>query len=252
MKEAKDFLRKIKSHNGNVTVLTGAGISTPSGIPDFRSPNGIYSKYDPETLFGLNHFVNDPSYFYSFAKEYLFTTENAKPNAVHHMLKVLEEESLILGVITQNIDMLHEKAGSRNLATVHGSMATGRCLSCEKRFTLQEIVKRSEHALDGVARCNCGGLIKPNVVFFGEPLPSEEVEKAYKMLHRSTLIVAMGTALFVYPVGSFPEIVLEKGGELVVVNRGSTRLDAHASEIYDVSLEEFAKAVLNSLEGEKR
>ncbi len=241
------FLKKLKDHAGKTTILTGAGISTPSGIPDFRSPHGIYSKYNPEELFGLENFLRNPSYFYEFATKYLFTMKNAKPNSVHLMVKVLEDLGLIKGVITQNIDMLHEKAGSKNVANVHGSIKSGHCLKCSRKFSLEEMEKRSLKSEDKVARCDCGGLIKPDIVFFGEVLPEDDVSLAYKMLEDSTLLIAMGTTLVIYPVGMFPKIVLDNGGELIIVNKGETAWDAEASEIYNVSLENFSQEVLNIL-----
>ncbi len=250
--KALRFLEKLKFHNGKTTVLTGAGISTPSGIPDFRSPTGIYSKYDPEELFGLNNFIRNPSYFYTFALEYLFTMKNAKPNSVHFMLKKLEDLGLIKGIVTQNIDMLHEKAGSKKIANAHGSMKTGHCLSCGKEYSLQEMERRAMSSKDKVARCDCGGLIKPDIVFFGESLPERDVSLAYEWLESSTLVVAMGTTLAIYPVGMFPEIVLRNGGELVIVNGGPTAMDSKASEIYSVSLEDFASEVLKILEGKEK
>ena len=247
MKEAEKFLRKLEIHKGKVAVLTGAGISTSSGIPDFRSPTGIYSKYDPEKLFGLDNFVKNPSYFYNFAVEYLFVMKEVKPNSTHFMLKELEKLGFIKGIITQNIDMLHEKAGSRNIANVHGSLKSGHCLSCGKVFSLEEMEKRSLESTDRVARCDCDGLIKPDIVFFGETLPEREVKMAYDMLESSDVVVAMGTTLAIYPVGAFPQIVLKRGGELVIVNGGPTSLDSVASEIYRVSLEDFSKRVLDML-----
>jgi NAD-dependent deacetylase len=246
-KNAYRFLEKLKAHEGKTTVLTGAGISTPSGIPDFRSPTGIYSKYDPEELFGLDNFLKNPSYFYTFALEYLFTMKNAKPNSVHLMLKKLEDIGLIKGIVTQNIDMLHEKAGSKNVANAHGSMKTGHCLNCWKEYSLNEMEERALKSNDKVARCDCGGLIKPDIVFFGEPLPEKDVKLAYEMLESSTLVVAMGTTLAIYPVGAFPEIVLRNGGELVIVNKGKTAMDSRASEVYGVLLEEFAEEILKIL-----
>ncbi len=251
MNKARKFLEKLKSHNGKTTVLTGAGISTPSGIPDFRSPNGIYSKYEPELLFGIDNLLKNPSYFYKFAVKYLFTMEKAKPNAVHFMLAELERLHLLNGVITQNIDMLHEKAGSKNVAEAHGSIKSGHCLSCGKKFTLFEMEERALISPDNVARCDCGGIVKPDIVFFGETLPETVMEKSYRWLEDSTLVVAMGTSLAIYPVGALPKIVLNKGGELVIVNSGSTSLDSLASEIYDESLEDFSKKVLSLLDSEK-
>lgn len=245
---SETFLDKIKAHSRKVTILTGAGVSTPSGIPDFRSPNGIYSKYDPEELFGLKNFISNPSYFYKFAIENIFTMKNAKPNAVHYMIAKLESLHLIEGVITQNIDMLHKKAGSVNTAEVHGNIEKGHCLSCGKPYQLDEIYKRALDSQDKVARCDCGGVIKPDIVFFGEPLPESEIEKAYTMLERSTLIVAMGTSLAVYPVASFPQIVFHNKGELVIVNMGATFLDSKASLIFREPLEKFAQEMLILLE----
>ncbi len=241
------FLEKIKEHSGRVTILTGAGVSTPSGIPDFRSPNGIYSKYDPQELFGLDNFISNPAYFYKFALENIFTMRDAKPNIVHHMIAKLESLHLVKGVITQNIDMLHERAGSVNLAEVHGSIKQGHCLSCGKVYLLDEMYNRALNANDKVARCDCGGVIKPDIVFFGELLPDSEIRKAYDMLEESTLIIAMGTSLAVYPAASFPNVVLRNGGELVIVNIGQTTFDSQASVIFRQPLEYFAKAILSMI-----
>lgn len=246
--ESKIFLEKIKEHSGRVTILTGAGVSTASGIPDFRSPNGIYSKYDPEELFGLDNFLSNPAYFYNFAVENIFTMKDAKPNSTHYMIAKLELLHLVKGVITQNIDMLHERAGSVNLAEVHGSIKQGHCLSCGKRYLLHEIYSRALKANDKVARCDCGGVIKPDIVFFGESLPDSETRKAYDMLEESTLIIAMGTSLAVYPAASFPNVVLQNGGELIIVNIGQTFLDSKASLIFKQPLEHFSKEILSMLD----
>ncbi|MGC8545488.1 MAG: SIR2 family NAD-dependent protein deacylase [Athalassotoga sp.] len=245
--DSKIFLDKLKAHAGKVAILTGAGVSTPSGIPDFRSPNGIYSKYDPEELFGLDNFLSHPSYFYKFAADNIFTMKDAKPNVVHHMVAKLESLHLINGVITQNIDMLHKKAGSVNLAEVHGSIEKGHCLRCGRVYSLDEMYNLTSNSPDKVARCECGGIIKPDIIFFGEPLSESEIEKAYAMIESSTLIVAMGTSLAVYPVASFPQIVLRNKGELVIVNMGATQLDSEASLIFKVPLEHFAQEVLSLL-----
>lgn len=251
-REIMKFVEKLMMHRGKITVLTGAGVSTPSGIPDFRSPNGIYSKYDPEKLFGLRTFMKDPSYFYSFAIENIFTMKSATPNIVHTLIAYLEEKGFIKGVITQNIDMLHEKAGSKNIAEVHGNIKTGHCVKCGKLYSLEDMENRAKKSFDKVARCDCTGLIKPDIVFFEEMLPETEIKKAYKMLEDSTLIVTMGTSLSVYPAASFPQVVLRNGGELVILNATSTPLDSFASEIEREPLEEFAKRVFSDIKKRER
>ncbi|HEU24370.1 MAG: NAD-dependent protein deacylase [Mesoaciditoga sp.] len=243
----KPLMEKIKTHTGRITILTGAGVSTPSGIPDFRSPSGIYSRYDPEELFGLDNFLSNPSYFYKFAVENIFTMKDAKPNIVHYMIAKLESIKLVNGVITQNIDMLHKKAGSLNVAEVHGSIEKGHCIKCSRAYSLDEMYNRSLESPDKVARCDCGGLIKPDIIFFGELLPESEVEKAYKMIDDSTLMIAMGTSLAVYPAASFPQIILKKGGELVIVNRGSTPLDRWASLVLNEDLEKVSSEIFSLL-----
>ncbi len=243
----RPLMEKIKTHAGRITILTGAGVSTPSGIPDFRSPSGIYSRYDPEELFGLDNFLSNPSYFYKFAVENIFTMKDAKPNIVHYMIAKLESIKLVNGVITQNIDMLHKKAGSLNVAEVHGSIEEGHCIKCSRAYSLDEMYNRSLESPDKVARCDCGGLIKPDIIFFGELLPESEVEKAYKMIDDSTLMIAMGTSLAVYPAASFPQIILKKGGELVIVNRGSTPLDRWASLVLNEDLEKVSSEIFSLL-----
>ncbi len=245
--DVKSLIDKIKSHAGKVTILTGAGISTPSGIPDFRSPSGIYSRYDPEELFGLENFLSNPSYFYKFAVENIFTMKDAKPNIVHYTIAKLESLKLVNGVITQNIDMLHKKAGSLNVAEIHGSIEKGHCMKCSREYTLDEMYTRAVNSPDKVARCNCGGVIKPDIIFFGELLPESEVEKVYKMIDGSTLMIAMGTSLAVYPAASFPQIMLKKGGELVILNKGTTPLDRFASLIFNEDLEKISSEIISIL-----
>ncbi|BBJ28425.1 NAD-dependent protein deacylase [Athalassotoga saccharophila] len=241
------LIDKITSHHGRVTILTGAGVSTPSGIPDFRSPSGIYSRYDPEELFGLDNFLSNPSYFYKFAVENIFTMKDAKPNVVHYMIEKLESLKLVNGVITQNIDMLHKKAGSLNVAQIHGSIEKGHCIKCLREYSLDEMYSRSIISPDKVARCDCGGVIKPDIIFFGELLPESEVDKAYRMIDDSTLMIAMGTSLAVYPAASFPQITLKKGGELVIVNREPTPLDRWASLIFREDLEKISNEIISLL-----
>ncbi len=246
------FIDRLRMHEGRAVVITGAGVSTPSGIPDFRSEDGIYSKYDPMKLFGLENFIKDPAHFYWFAVKNIFTMADAAPNTVHRMLARLEEIGLIKGIVTQNIDGLHSKAGSKKVAEVHGNVSIGYCTWCFREYKLKEIVSKNKRAHDGVPRCECGGVIKPNIVFFGEGLPEKELEKAYGMIEGSTLIAAMGTSLTVYPVAAFPYEVLRTGGELIIANGGKTGLDSLAVERYEGPLEKLSSEImkdLNFLEG---
>jgi NAD-dependent deacetylase len=199
-----------------MAALTGAGISTAAGIPDFRGPEGLYvtRRYDPERTFDIREFDRDPRYFFAFARDFARLLERVRPTFTHRFLAALEACGTLGTVITQNIDGLHQRAGSRRVIELHGSAARGRCRSCG---TACGAARLREKLLEGgVAVCDgCGGVVKPDIVFFGEPV--EAMAEATEAARAADLLLVIGSSLTVYPAAMLPE---QTGGAVVVVNRG--------------------------------
>jgi NAD-dependent deacetylase len=208
--------------------LTGAGVSTESGIPDFRSPTGLWADFDPLEYGSLAAFRRDPVKVWQFyAPRYSMLTD-AEPNAAHVALAELERRGLLEAVITQNIDLLHARAGTRELVEVHGSIRTSSCPGCGAAYALEEVLA----LLDGkdAPRCpDCGEVLRPDVVFFGELLPEREIDRAFELSRRAALMLVVGSTLEVYPVAGLPLETLAAGGTLAIVNKGPTALDARAA-----------------------
>ena len=203
-------------------VLTGAGVSTESGIPDFRSPTGIWADVDPMDYASLSAFRADPERVWSFYAKRIEMLTGAEPNAAHHALAELERLGLVGAVVTQNIDLLHTRAGSENVVEVHGSIRTASCPACGAVHPL-------DVSLLPVPRCReCGAVLKPDVVFFGELLPQAAIDRAYELARSAALMLVVGSALEVYPVADLPLETLRAGGSLAIVNRGPTALDDEA------------------------
>jgi len=225
-------------------VLTGAGISTESGIPDFRSPTGIWAHYDPMEYATIDAFLADPEKVWDFYGKRLNVLQEAEPNAGHRALAELEDRGWVQAVITQNIDRLHERAGTRNLVEVHGSIRTSSCLSCGTVVPFDEVVE-----LLPVPHCpNCGRVLKPDVVMFGELLPAAQIARAEQLAREAGLMLVVGSSLEVYPVAGLPLETLANGGTLAIVNRGSTPFDARASVVVDGGAGETLAALSERLE----
>src|SRR3954447_22509229 len=192
-------------------VLTGAGISTESGIPDFRSPTGIWAQYDPMEYATIDAFRRDPVKVWEFYGLRLDTLAKAEPNAGHLALAELGRRSLARAVVTQNIDGLLQRAGSREVIEVHGSIRTARCLACGEQTPLDRAMPRCPR---------CGEIMKPGVVMFGELLPAEAMERATELAREAGLLLVVGSALEVYPVAGLPEETMSAGGAVAIVNRG--------------------------------
>lgn len=204
-----------------VVALTGAGISTAAGLPDFRGPDGLYvtRRYDPETVFAIDHFRRDPAPFYAFTRDLLGVLEELEPTFTHRFLARLEATGALEAVITQNIDPLHEEAGSRRVLPVHGGYRTSRCLACGRTLDFPALTERL--AREAVPRCACGGVFKPEVVFFGEPV--RELDAAVGLVSACDLLLVLGSSLTVQPVAALPRYA---GGRVVVVNLGPVALQA--------------------------
>jgi NAD-dependent deacetylase len=211
-------------------VLTGAGISTESGIPDFRSPSGIWAQYDPMEYATIDAFRRDPVKVWDFYGKRLDVLKEAKPNAAHLALARLERNGWVEAVVTQNIDRLHELAGSRSVIEVHGSIRTASCLACGERVPFAEVVRVLKDA--PAPPCpRCGEILKPDVVMFGELMPEAEIDRAFELARESRLLLVVGSSLEVYPVAALPEEALDAGAALAIVNRTPTQYDDRAEVV---------------------
>jgi NAD-dependent protein deacetylase/lipoamidase len=224
-------------------VLTGAGVSTESGIPDFRSATGLWAQFDPLEFGSIEAFRRDPHKVWSFYKPRVSMLTDAEPNPAHLALAELEQHGLVQAVVTQNIDLLHERAGSRDVVEVHGSIRTATCPGCGARHELEQVLELLAEA-DAPACPVCGEIVKPDVVFFGELLPPEAIDRAYELARGAALMLVVGSALEVYPIAGLPEETLAAGGKLAIVNRGPTPYDARANLRIDGSAGEVLPAVL--------
>ena len=232
----------------SVVALTGAGISVPSGIPDFRSPGtGLWNNVNPMEVAHIDAFHRDPRRFWSFYGQRFQTLDDKRPNRAHSALVELERAALLDAVITQNIDRLHERAGTRNLIEVHGSIAHSVCLVCELRYELGDVRTRHEGASDGVPRCDCGQPLKPGVVLFGEYLPVEAIARAEALAAGADLMLCIGSSLEVYPVAELPETTLLNGGQIAILTQGRTPLDRRAAVRMDGDVVDELEAVLAAL-----
>ena len=242
--DASALARLIEAHRPCV-VLTGAGMSTESGIPDFRSPTGIWAEFDPAEYASLPAFRADPEKVWRFYKPRIAMLTEAEPNAGHIALAALERAGLIEAVVTQNIDLLHERAGTRNLVEVHGSIRTATCPSCGESYPRDTVLAQLEEA-DAPACERCRSILKPDVVFFGELLPATEIDRAFELARGARLLLVVGSSLEVHPVAALPEETLLFGGRLAILNQGPTPYDGRA----DLKLEGNAGSILAAVDDE--
>ncbi len=235
--------------SGSVVALTGAGISVPSGIPDFRSPGtGLWENVDPMEVAHIDAFRRDPASFWAFYGQRFQTLENKRPNRAHLALAELERTGLLDAVITQNIDRLHSRAGSRELIEVHGTIAHSSCLACGGRYPLAEVRARLAASGEGVPRCDCGMALKPDVVLFGEYLPPVALARAEELASRCDLLLCIGSSLEVFPVAQLPELTLAAGGALAILTQGNTPFDDRATVRMSGDVVDDLDAVLAALE----
>ena len=211
-------------------VLTGAGISTESGIPDFRSAGGVWEEFDPMEVASMATFVTNPERFWRFHRPRMEMLTGIEPNPAHEVVAELERRGIVKAVITQNIDRLHARAGTRELIEVHGSLGRGVCLRCDAHVSGDELKARADAAQDGVPRCTaCGFQMKSGVTLFGEPLPGEAIEAAYAHAERADVMLVIGSSLLVAPVSQLPGIVVDRGGTLAILTQSETPYDDQAS-----------------------
>lgn len=222
-----------------VVFFGGAGVSVPSGIPDFRSPDGLYNQkyaYPPEQIISHSFFVRQPELFFQFYRDKMLYPD-AQPNAAHRKLAELERAGKLTAVITQNIDGLHQAAGSRNVLELHGSVHRNHCLSCGRAFSLAEVAQAQ-----GVPHCDCGGVIKPDVVLYEESLDSAVLSAAVNAIASCDLLIVGGTSLSVYPAAGLIEY-RQPGAKLAVINKSATPSDRAADLLLNGSIDEILGAV---------
>ncbi|MFZ2412775.1 MAG: Sir2 family NAD-dependent protein deacetylase [Candidatus Cryosericum sp.] len=230
-----------KSHH--IVALTGAGISTAAGIPDFRGPNGIYvtHQYDPEKTFDIDWFDKDPHTFFAFARDFLSILDRVQPTQAHTFLAELEQQGLLRSVITQNIDGLHQKAGSRNVIEVHGSFQQGHCRVCGRTCSYEELNHKIHTG--NIPHCDrCDGVVKPDIVFYGEAV--RRMDEAESDARHADLFLAIGTSLTVYPAAMLPAL---SGGPVVSINRGVTGEPVRGMESIERDIDEVFAEVRGTL-----
>ena len=224
IKKLYDMLRL----SSNTAVLTGAGISTESGIPDYRSPGtGLWERMD-QSVVSLGGFLEKPQNYYTYALELYPTRNKAEPNIAHRMLATFEKEGLLNGVITQNVDGLHKKAGSKNVYELHGTLREAICLDCREQESMETIMEGVKNGVNPPLCKVCNGLLKPKAVFFGEGLPEEEWQAALGLLDGADFLIVIGTSLLVHPVSHLPRVALEGGAKLAIINIQDTPFDKQA------------------------
>lgn len=237
------MLRNLIETHQNIVFFGGAGVSTESGIPDFRSVDGLYGEsydYPPETIISHSFFMKNPDEFFRFYKNKMIYPD-AAPNVTHKALAHLEQQGKVKAVITQNIDGLHQKAGSKCVFELHGSVHRNYCMKCGKFFGLDAVL-----SADGVPRCSCGGIIKPDVVLYEEGLDGQTVSGAITAIQNADLMIVGGTSLTVYPAAGMTDYF--RGDKLILINKTATPLDMRA----DVVINESLGSVFNKImEGDK-
>jgi NAD-dependent deacetylase len=226
---ARDLAGLIASA-GSVVALTGAGISVPSGIPDFRTPGtGLWANVDPMEVAHISVWRRHPARFWGFYGQRFAVLDGKQPNGAHRALAELERRGSLDAVITQNIDGLHAAAGTADPIEVHGSVATASCLACGASFPLAAVRERLEADPEGIPRCDCGEPLKPDVVLFGELLPEADIRRGYELAARADLLLCVGSSLEVWPVAELPQVTLDAGGAVAIVTMGPTPYDHRAA-----------------------
>ena len=232
----------------SVVALTGAGISVPSGIPDFRSPgSGLWENVDPMEVAHIDAWRADPERFWHFYGDRFQTLEHKEPNGAHRALVELERRGILDAVITQNIDMLHRKAGTTELVEVHGTIEHSSCLACGAQYPLADVRSRLEDSPVSVPGCDCGQPLKPDVVLFGEWLPEGALERAYALAAGADVLLCIGSSLEVHPIAQLPGVTRQAGGEIAIVTQGPTPWDARAAVKLEGDVADELQALVDAL-----
>ncbi len=233
MKDKVELLREWITQSDNIVFFGGAGVSTESGIPDFRSTDGLYHMkyaYPPEEILSHSFFKTRTKEFFEFYADKMIN-QGAEPNETHRKLKLLEERGKLSGIVTQNIDGLHQRAGSKKVLELHGSIHRNYCLSCNSFYDLSYLLES-----DGVPYCSCGGIIKPDVVLYEEPLNMAIINEAIQLIQGAEVLIVGGTSLSVYPAAGLVDYY--KGDRMVLINKASTSYDRRADLLINAALGE--------------
>ena len=235
-------LKEAIKESNKIVIFSGAGLSTNSGIPDFRSADGLYNQETninirPEEIISHSFFVNNPDYFFNFYFDKMVYLD-AKPNLAHKYFAKLEKEGKVLAVVTQNIDNLHQLAGSKNVIELHGSIERNYCMKCHKYYSLKEVYNEKHM----IPHCSCGGIIKPDVVLYEENLDGDAINKALDAISNADMLIVVGTSLTVYPAAGFVRYF--RGKNLVLLNKSETYYDKEAT----IAIHDDIKNVIEELE----
>lgn len=242
MENEERLIRELRQVE-RLVVLTGAGMSTESGLPDFRSEEGLWRKYRPEYLASVDALDRNPLLFYEFYRQRLELLDRVGPNAGHLALAELEREGKLRSIVTQNVDGLHTEAGNRNVIEIHGSLRKAHCHRCGRPHPV-ETLRRTVIELNDLPRCECGGLIRPGIVLFGELLPEEAYSQAVAAVENCDALLVIGTSLQVYPAASLPEIALDHGARLWILNLMPTPYDRLADLVVTAKAAEVLARVV--------
>ena len=242
MDELISELKKLISNSDQIVAFTGAGFSAESGISTFRGAGGLWSKYDPSIYADINHFRKDPSYYWSFFRDERYPViKKAKPNAGHHALVELEKRGKLYRVITQNIDGLHQVAGSSDVIELHGNTRKIFCTGCNKTYSMDEAYEQLKKELP--PKCSCGAILKPGTVLFGESLPRAALNMALLASKNCDMFLVLGSSLVVHPAASMPRLAKRNGAALVIINIDPTPMD----DMADIVINESASKVLSTV-----
>jgi NAD-dependent deacetylase len=222
--EALKNARKLIQNSSKITAMTGAGISVDSGIPDFRSEGGLWERFDPHEYATIESFMQNPTKFWTMGREIAETILEADPNSAHHGLAKLEKDGKLIGIITLNIDNLHQAAGSSKVIELHGNYLRAYCIECNEEY-VGDTVHQSVANGEVPPRCEkCNGVLKSEAILFGEPLPEDAMEKAIELCRETDLMLVIGTSLTIYPAAYLPQIAKNAGAKIILVNlEGSNR-----------------------------
>lgn len=238
-------LKTLLSKDKRVVVLTGAGISAESGVPTFRGEKGLWKKFKPEELATFDAFISNPQLVWEWYEYRRKLVSEVKPNPAHYSLADMQRYFKNFHLITQNVDGLHQKAGSTGVIELHGSIKRNKCISCNTRF--EELELPSEEV---PPKCKCGGLIRPDVVWFGEMLPAEAINKAFGLSSASDIFFSIGTSSIIYPAAALPQIAKKAGAYLVEVNLERTELSKLADEVYTGKAGEIMPRITELIRGD--
>jgi len=235
-------LRHIINKSKRLVAFSGAGLSAESGISTYRGAGGLWSKYDPNIYANIDIFLKDSTYYWNFFKDERYNTiKQSRPNKLHKILTKMEKDGKLLCVITQNIDGLHQLSGQKKVIELHGNTRKIVCLRCRNTFTMEEIYKKLDRQLPPI--CKCGGMLKPDTVFFGEQLPQDALREAQLISQRCDVFLVLGSSLVVYPAAHLPILAKQNNAKLAIINIDPTPLD----NIADIVINEKVSKVLSKI-----